>query len=56
MKTTENNISTLDQFKEKNYGKRGTAKRDELEAGYKNFRIGAMIHEARLEKVWHRRN
>ena len=50
MKATESNILTLDQFKEKNYGKRGTAKRDELEAGYENFKIGAMIHEARLEK------
>jgi len=50
MKTTKTNISTLDQFKEKNYGKPGTAKRDELEAGYENFKIGAMIHEARLEK------
>ena len=50
MKTTKSNILTLDQFKEKNYGKPGTSKRDELEAGYENFKIGAMIHEARLEK------
>lgn len=41
---------TLDQFKEKHYGKRGIAKRNELEAGYENFKIGALIHEARLEK------
>lgn len=50
MKTRENNILTLDQFKDKHYGKRGTAKRDELEAGYQNFKIGALIHEARIEK------
>lgn len=25
---------TLEEFKEKNYGKRGTKARDELEAGY----------------------
>lgn len=50
MKTKENNILTLDQFKDKHYGKRGTEKRDELEAGYQNFKIGALIHEARLEK------
>ena len=51
MKTKKNtNIMTLDQFKDKHYGKLGTAKRDELEAGYKNFKIGALIHEARLEK------
>ena len=50
MKTKKSNILTLDQFKDKHYGERGTAKRDELESGYKNFKIGALIHEARLEK------
>ena len=30
--------------------KSGTAKRDKLEAGYENFKIGVMIHQARLEK------
>jgi len=50
MKTKKNNIMTLEQFKDKHYGKLGTAKRDELEAGYENFRIGALIHQARLEK------
>lgn len=44
------NIKTLDQFKDKQYGKVGTIKRNELETGYENFRIGAMIHEARLQK------
>jgi len=46
----KNNITTLEQFKEENYGKRGTKKRDELETGYENFKIGALIHEARLKK------
>ncbi len=50
MKTKKNNLVTLDQFKEKHYGKQGTAKRDRLEAGYENFKIGVMIYEARLEK------
>lgn len=50
MKTTNVDILTLEQFKDKNYGKLGTSKRDELEAGYENFKIGALIHEARLEK------
>jgi ribosome-binding protein aMBF1 (putative translation factor) len=50
MKTKNNNIMTLDQFKDKNYGKPGTDKRDELEAGYENFKIGALIHDARIEK------
>ncbi len=50
MKTKKSNVMTLEQFKDKHYGKRGTKKRDELEAGYENFKIGALIHEARIEK------
>lgn len=43
MREGKNNLITLEQFKDKHYGKRGTAKREELEAGYGNFKIGAMI-------------
>lgn len=50
MKMKKNHIITLEQFKDKNYGNRGTTKRDKLEAGYKNFKLGALIHEARIEK------
>ena len=50
MKTKKSNLVTLDQFKDKHYGKRGTSRREKLEAGYDNFKIGAMIQEARLEK------
>ena len=50
MKTKKNNITTLEDFKVRNYGERGTKKRDDLEAGYENFKIGILIHEARLEK------
>ena len=50
MKTKKSNVSTLNQLKEKHYGKRGTKKSDELEAGYHNFKLGVMLHEARLEK------
>ena len=50
MKTKKSNIMTLDQFKDKHYGKPGTEKRDRLEEGYQDFRLGALIHEARLEK------
>ncbi len=50
MKMKKNNIITLDQFKDKHYGIRGTAKREELESGFENFKIGALIHEARVEK------
>jgi ribosome-binding protein aMBF1 (putative translation factor) len=50
MRKKKNDIMTLDQFKDKHYGKRGTTKRDRLEAGYENFKIGVMIQEARLER------
>ena len=49
MKAKNNNLTSLEEFKEKNYGKRGTSKRDELEAGYENFRMGALIHDTRIE-------
>lgn len=50
MKAKSNNIMTLAEFKDEQYGKRGTQKREELEAGYEQFKLGAMIHEARIEK------
>ncbi len=46
----KNKTLTLDQFKEKHYGKRGSAKRENLENGYQEFKLGALIYEARLEK------
>jgi DNA-binding XRE family transcriptional regulator len=49
MKAKNKNLMTLDEFKEKNYGKRGTKERDELEGGYENFKIGALIHDTRIE-------
>ena len=50
MKAKNKNLTTLEEFKEKNYGKRGTKERDKLEVGYENFKIGALIHNARIEK------
>jgi DNA-binding Xre family transcriptional regulator len=50
METKKSNVMTLEQFKDKNYGKPGTARRDQLDSGYENFKIGAMLHEARIEK------
>ena len=49
MKTNSKNLITLEEFKEKNYGIRGTKERDELESGYEAFRIGALIHDTRIE-------
>ncbi|MBK8981555.1 MAG: transcriptional regulator, partial [Ignavibacteria bacterium] len=49
MKTKNKNLINLEEFKEKNYGKRGSKERDELEAGYESFKIGALIHDTRIE-------
>lgn len=50
MKKKENNKMTLNEFKDKHYGVKGTEKRDELDRGYDNFKLGTLLHEARLEK------
>jgi DNA-binding XRE family transcriptional regulator len=49
MKAKNKNLTTLEEFKDKNYGKLGTKERDELEAGYKAFKIGALIHDTRIK-------
>ncbi|MDZ4807813.1 MAG: helix-turn-helix transcriptional regulator [Bacteroidota bacterium] len=46
----KSNTKTLDQLIDEQYGKKGTPKRDKFEKGYETFKLGAMIHEARLEK------
>ena len=47
---TENNLISLDQYVEQQYGKRGTLKREKFENGYENFKIGFLLQQARLEK------
>ena len=47
MKTTSK-VLTLDQFKDKHYGPKGSEARDVLEKGYQEFRIGALLQSARL--------
>lgn len=44
------NITTLDQFKDKHYGKLGTPKRNRFETTYEEFKVGAMILEARKKQ------
>ena len=44
------NIRTLEEFTTEHYGKKGTPKRDKLEKGYTEFKLGILIHNARLEK------
>jgi len=50
MNRINNNIASLDQFVEQQYGKRGTSKREAFEKGYENFKIGFMLQQARIEK------
>ncbi len=44
------NLKSLDQFIDEEYGKAGTSKRDKFEEGYKNFKLGFLIQQARLER------
>ncbi|MDD2983922.1 MAG: hypothetical protein PHQ74_11100 [Crocinitomicaceae bacterium] len=37
-KSKSKTLTTLEEFKDKNYGKRGTKERDDLEAGSDNFK------------------
>ena len=46
----KSNRMTLDEFKDKHYGVKGSDARDELDSGYENFKLGALLHEARIEK------
>ena len=50
MKVKNKHLTTLDELIDKRYGKVGTEKRDEFEAGYESFKIGFLLHEARKEK------
>lgn len=44
------NSLTLDEFKNKHYGPIGTKIRDSLDAGYETFKLGTLLHEARIQK------
>ena len=46
----KSNIKTLDQFIDDEVGKKGTKKREKLEAGYEVFKLGVMIQQARQQK------
>ncbi|MDB5000056.1 MAG: helix-turn-helix transcriptional regulator [Mucilaginibacter sp.] len=41
------NLTTLSEHIDSVYGKPGTPSRDEFDAGYEEFKIGFLIHEAR---------
>jgi len=46
----KSSLKSLDQFTEEHYGKKGSTKRDAFEKGYEEFKLGALIHDARLKK------
>ena len=50
MKAKNSNTKALSQFIDEQYGKKGAPKRDKLDNGYESFKLGAMIHEARIGK------
>jgi DNA-binding XRE family transcriptional regulator len=41
-------LVTLDEFIDKEYGNKGTPKREKFEQGYEEFKLGVLIHEARI--------
>ncbi len=47
---TKNNIRSLDQLIELEYGKRGSKKREQFEKGFEVFKMGVMIQLAQQEK------
>ena len=44
------NLTSLSHFVDKEYGVKGTEKRDKLEAEYEAFKLGVLIQQARQEK------
>jgi HTH-type transcriptional regulator/antitoxin HipB len=44
------NLKTLDEFIDSHYGKKGTKIRDEFDKDFEYFKIGVLLHQARLEK------
>lgn len=50
MTTRKNKLVDLDEFIDKEYGKRGTKKRDKFEEGYETFKLGVMLQELRKER------
>ncbi|MEI6435985.1 MAG: helix-turn-helix transcriptional regulator [Bacteroidota bacterium] len=44
------NLTSLSQFVDKEYGVKGTKKRDKFETEYEAFKLGVLIQQARQEK------
>ena len=49
-KKTNKNLTSLSDFIDQQYGKRGTTKREKFEAEFEAFKLGVMLHELRKEQ------
>ncbi len=43
MKTKKNNLVSFQEHLDKEYGVKGTKKRDKYEQGYESFKLGVML-------------
>lgn len=50
MKKINKNLTSFTDHIDKQYGKRGTKKREEYEEGFEAFKLGMMLQEMRKEK------
>jgi HTH-type transcriptional regulator / antitoxin HipB len=46
----KNNLKSLDQFIDEEYGRKGEKKREQFEKGFETFKIGFLLQQARIEK------
>jgi HTH-type transcriptional regulator / antitoxin HipB len=49
MKTNTKNIVTFSDHLDKQYGKRGSKKREKYEQGFEAFKLGVMLQELRIK-------
>lgn len=50
MKMKKNNLTSHDELLDREYGKRGTKKREKYEREFEAFKMGVLIKQAREEK------
>ena len=50
METKKNNLVDFEKFIDKEYGNRGTKRREKFEEGYEAFKLGVMLQEMRKQK------
>lgn len=49
-KKLNKNLTSFEDHLDKQYGKRGTKKREKYEQGFESFKLGVLIQEAREQK------